>query len=76
MNLYSFSAPQQVKAATLGGQPFYFDCGLCGAREPVLFGYIGSGPGWLNVGVIEKGGFVNPAYLCEGCFKAKGGAQA
>ncbi len=69
MNLYELKKPQQWKAGSVGGKPFYFDCCDCGTKEPVIKGYLAAGPTLEQIAVIPlKNGFFHMALYCASCF--------
>jgi hypothetical protein len=74
MNYYSLNPPQKWKAGHTGTapneQPFYFNCADCGAKEPVIAGFAGSGPTFHEVALmpIEGSALVKTAMFCAPCF--------
>jgi hypothetical protein len=72
MNLYTLDQPRKWKAGTVGKDqtPFYFDCGACGAKEPEIHGFAGTGPTYPEIAIIRQKGsvFVNPAMFCRACY--------
>ena len=58
---------------TDGYKPFYFGCGLCGEKEPVIYGYLTmaeDGQGFENLALLGdlKHFDIAPAIFCGTCF--------
>lgn len=71
MNLYELTPPRKWQAGLAGGEPFYFPCGQCGAKEPEIHGFIGEGPEFHRIAVRREGHFYVPMMLCGSCFEKK-----
>jgi hypothetical protein len=73
MNLYELLTPQQMRAGFISDdgikKPFYFDCGYCHSKEPVIHGFYGDTPSQIGI-VKPKPGeyFFRQALLCKECF--------
>jgi len=71
MNYYSLEKPMKWRAGYVGKdkKPFFFDCADCGAKEPEIAGFAGSGPKFENIGVLKaEGAFYKLAMFCRECF--------
>jgi len=71
--LFSIEPPTQWRAGTVGRDrtPFYFNCADCGAKEPPIAGFIGTGPTFADIGVLPAGPdgcFRKVAMFCGPCF--------
>lgn len=70
-NLYDLDPPTQWMCAELGAErkPAYFDCAGCDTKEPVIAGFIGTGPTFADVGVTKTSdGMFKTAMYCETCW--------
>lgn len=71
--LFAFSQPQRLQAGLVGAdqRPFYWNCGECGAVEPLLVGKIADASNPHNVAVRKlPSGFYAQMYLCQPCYDA------
>lgn len=79
--LHSLNPPVQWRAGFVGDSPFYFSCGDCGAKDPVIAGLISPHEviGDIDVSQVcilgdmkkpEEGG-LRMAVFCAECFKAR-----
>lgn len=58
-------------------QEFFFDCGKCRKKEPVIHGIYTKGNGFYDIALLKAdGAFVAPAMFCEECFNALAGPPA
>ncbi len=74
-NYYELVTPQKWRAGYSGEEgtpsykPFYFPCGDCGEKDAVIKGFMGSGPEFFQIAVLDKGpGQAHLALFCETCF--------
>lgn len=72
-NMYTFDEPQQIVAGEddLDGSTIYFDCAECGEVDAVMAGYVGSGPNYEDVALINDAQtkYQRPAFYCGACWK-------
>ena len=76
MQLFELDPPAKWRAGfdggteENGGRPFYFHCGYCGAKEPEIAAFYGTGPTFSEIGIlkVDGGPFCNPAMMCQECY--------
>lgn len=79
---FSLVQPAQWLAGSSGEgpdeKPIYFDCGLCGAKEPAIAGFVGGGPTYQEVYIFRgPDGFCRNCMYCAECWdKVLRGAKA
>lgn len=72
MQLYALDPPKRWQLGTVGNtKPIFMDCGRCEAREPEIHGFAGTGPTYLEMGLIKIPGsaFVRHAAYCGTCWR-------
>jgi len=69
VRLYEFTKPEKRLAGRAGGKKLYFSCFECEAEAPELAGFLGYGPTYEEICVIEKGERRYPAFLCPACLE-------
>jgi hypothetical protein len=74
-NLYLLNEPHKWRAGFIGAErkEFFFDCGYCEAKEPVIVGFVASEPSFDAIAVLKIDGssFVKLALICEACIEAQ-----
>jgi hypothetical protein len=70
---WALDPPTRWQAGTVGvkAEPFYFDCGDCGAKEPPIAGILSTDGTFKGLGVLpvkDSAPFVRPAMFCADCF--------
>ena len=80
---YQLVQPAQWHAGITGEgpadeKPIYFDCGLCGAKEPPIAGFSGAGPTYQEIYIFRgPDGLYRHCMYCAECWdKVLHGAKA
>lgn len=75
---FSVEPPRKWKAGHVGTNPpkdFFFNCCICGAKEPEISGILAdvNNPTFTGIAVLKQPGtsFLNPAMYCADCFKSE-----
>lgn len=77
LHAYELVTPKQWQAGTVGEArtPIYFDCAGCGAKAPVIAGYLGFRPDFAGIAMVSRDGRYGKehhlALYCQPCWRAK-----
>lgn len=76
-SLYQLNEPHKWRAGFIGEErkEFFFGCGYCEAKEPVIVGFVATGPSFEEIAVLEifgaNGSEVKLALICEACIEVQ-----
>lgn len=73
LKLYLLRKPRKLMGTIVEERVLYFPCSECNSKEPEIAGWLGYGPLYENILIVDKGDRRYFGFLCSECItKYKG----
>ena len=78
MKLYELARQRQWLAGyeSESMEPFYFDCADCGAKGPIIKGFLGKSTKYADIAVFTRGESKTLALFCAKCYDKRVAVRA
>ena len=73
LTYYQLDTPEKWTGGYGGSDntPFYYPCGDCGAKEPLITGFLAGGPEYLDIVVLGDTFPYRLAVFCNACWQKR-----
>lgn len=67
LKLYLLRKPRKLIGTVVEERVLYFPCSECNSKEPEIAGWLGYGPRYENILIVDKGDRRYFGFLCSQC---------